>query len=332
MIQISAITLPDCLAKCLRQALLYFDRFHVYRLRNVLDGDASLWGQDTVSAVRRLTDLGVFQAVPDLSHWELESTLMDEARDLVAQEDAQRKVVLSSLIFVKDNLDNLDLSEEPRGTSDPGKLREKLLQEMESSYTKLVDMSTSSHMLMRIAAIELERRFPNEHTVPFLPTYPQLENAQYCRKQEVLGVVLRALPEPDESVPLEAILEFRADPEARNRFLALRNWQSEMASSNLNAKEIAESLEYQLTQYQDYMKAQKMKFRTGVLETVLVTTTEVLESLVTFRWSKAIERLFNLRRREIQLYESERQAPGREVAYIAKAHDLLDGSDSDGLG
>ena len=338
--------------------MLYFDKFYVYGLMDVLDsGPSPYWGELTVSAFHRLADLGVVHAIPDLATWGLDTTLMNETRELVAQMEARRKFAQSEHQRMQEISEKVKrgmaIVEEMNGSNDHQELYKKwggresivrayeTLKEMQpfiqldhmgkelTALERLIDdKMTSSHMLMRLAAIEIERRFPEKHCLPFLPSYPRLENTQHYRKQEVLGIVLRAFPEPDVSTPLEAILEFRADPEARRRFLALRNWQADVANTGLSAKEIAERLEYLLIQYRDYMESQKVRFRAGVLETVVVATAEIIENLATFHWSKAIKQLFDLRRREIQLYEAEKYAPGREVAYIAKAHDLLDGSDS----
>lgn len=45
--------------------------------------------------------------------------------------------------------------------------------------------------------------------------------------------------------------------------------------------------------------------------------------LVSFKWGKAAEALFSLRRRRVALLEGELTAPGNEVAYIVKARETF---------
>jgi hypothetical protein len=44
---------------------------------------------------------------------------------------------------------------------------------------------------------------------------------------------------------------------------------------------------------------------------------------VSFKWGKAAEALFSLRRRRVALLEGELTAPGNEVAYIVKARETF---------
>ena len=69
------------------------------------------------------------------------------------------------------------------------------------------------------------------------------------------------------------------------------------------------------------MKLERMSRDTGVVETFVTTSAEIVESLVTFKWSKAAKRLFAMRHKQIDLMKAELTAPGREVAYIVKARE-----------
>ena len=50
---------------------------------------------------------------------------------------------------------------------------------------------------------------------------------------------------------------------------------------------------------------------------------EFLGDLVSFKWGKAAEALFSLKRRRVALLEGELAAPGSEVAYIVKARETF---------
>lgn len=67
----------------------------------------------------------------------------------------------------------------------------------------------------------------------------------------------------------------------------------------------------------------RMKTNVGTLETVVTTTAEFLGDLVSFKWGKAAEALFSLKRRHVVLLEGELTAPGSEVAYIVKARETF---------
>lgn len=64
-----------------------------------------------------------------------------------------------------------------------------------------------------------------------------------------------------------------------------------------------------------------MKANGGMLETALITTSELIEELARLRFSKAARALFSLKKRRIALIEGELTSPGSEVAYLIKARE-----------
>jgi hypothetical protein len=142
-------------------------------------------------------------------------------------------------------------------------------------------------------------------------------------KNEVIQIVLNSLPIPDDTTSWEQIIEFRSDPDSWNKFIDLRNWMSEVARAELKPNEVIEKLEYLMSQYQRHMEIHRMKANRGRLETIVVTSAEVLGDLASFKWGKAAEVIFSLTKRNIDLLEGELTAPGSEVAYIVKANDTF---------
>lgn len=132
---------------------------------------------------------------------------------------------------------------------------------------------------------------------------------------------MRAVPGPMKETPIEQILEFRADEDARRAFARLRVWMSEMARGQLTSLEIAEKLQDLLSEYENFMRLHRIKTTTGTLETIVVTGLEIAENLVKFQWSKTAKSLFELTRNNVELLEGEQNARGREVAYIAMARE-----------
>jgi hypothetical protein len=142
-------------------------------------------------------------------------------------------------------------------------------------------------------------------------------------RSDVLTIVLHALPEPDDSVPWEQVLEFRDDPDSRSKFLALNNWMIDIARASYTPLELSQKLEFLIDDYQTHLRLHKMKTKSGSLEALFVASAEFLEDLAKFRWGKIAKRLFTIRHQRIALLEAELTFPGREVAYLAKAREFF---------
>lgn len=145
-----------------------------------------------------------------------------------------------------------------------------------------------------------------------------------AEKSEVMQIVVSALPVPDDTTPWEHILEFRSDPDSFSKFLALRNWINEVTRNQLTPLEVKQKLEYLMDQYRRHMKLHRMKTNASVLETVVVSTAELLEDLAKIKWGKIAKGLFSLRQKKIAVLEGELKSPGNEVAYIIKAQETFE--------
>jgi hypothetical protein len=140
-------------------------------------------------------------------------------------------------------------------------------------------------------------------------------------KSDVARIVLAAFPEPGELTSIEDIVQFRQDPDSRQRLIELRLWVREMARCSSPPSELEEKLEWLLHEYENHMKLHRMKLERGILEIVVTTPLEVLEDLVKLNWSKSAKKLFDLRKSKLALLEAEASAPGREVSYLAWARE-----------
>jgi hypothetical protein len=70
-----------------------------------------------------------------------------------------------------------------------------------------------------------------------------------------------------------------------------------------------------------------MKVTTGALETIVTAAGEALENIAKLKFGALTKSVFSVRHRKIQLLEAERQAPGRELAYIVKARERFGWTD-----
>ncbi len=139
----------------------------------------------------------------------------------------------------------------------------------------------------------------------------------------VLEVVMRQLPVPAPETPIEAIVDFRADEDARVALQRLRHWMNTVVRKTTKPHEIEEEILTLNDQYQEHMRLHKMKHQTGVLRTLITVPLDVLEELVPLKFSSALDAALAFRERKLALTEAEMQAPGRNVAYIVRAQDAF---------
>lgn len=204
----------------------------------------------------------------------------------------------------------LDIKEET------GPLWDKLNKKHDDAWNRMQDAE------VRGAAVGL-REAGDFDVVPLTYAAPPPARSKRASKADVLKILVGQLPVPDESTPWEHILEYRSDPDSQSKFLALRHWMSEVARAELTPAEVEEKLEYLIDQYQKHMRLHRMKTNAGTLETIITTGAEMLGDILSFKWGKAAQALFSLKKREVALLEGELTAPGNEVAYIVKARETF---------
>ena len=158
---------------------------------------------------------------------------------------------------------------------------------------------------------------------PVYTVLPDFLQSSPAGKEGVIRIAIKELPVPDDSTSWEQIIEYRSDPDSQSKFLALRHWMSEVARAELTPAEVEEKLEYLIDQYQKHMKVHRIKTNASTLETIVTTGAEVLGDLASFKWGKAAEALFSLKRRQVALLEGELTAPGNEIAYIVKSRETF---------
>lgn len=140
-------------------------------------------------------------------------------------------------------------------------------------------------------------------------------------RTNVLHAVLNELPLPTTETPWEDIFAWRHDADARRKYARLRHWINQLARSDVSRIEVKDAVAAALADYQTYMSLHYRSMQRSRSEVVLLTTAEVLEDLVSFKWSRAIGRLFALHRSEASILAEELKAPGREIAYISAARE-----------
>jgi hypothetical protein len=203
------------------------------------------------------------------------------------------------------------------------KLKSALYAAVEDPDRLLEHAHSLSANLTRLFSIQL-READQLDATPILPDqFASFETSHCSTKHDVVKIALAALPVPNDQIPWEQIIEFRSDRDSQGKFLDLRHWMTEVARGDLTPPEVEEKLEYLLSRYRRHMDIHKMKSNTTMLETIIVTTVEVLGNLASFQWGKAAQGLFSFKHRTVDLLEGELKAEGSEVAYIMKARNTF---------
>lgn len=132
----------------------------------------------------------------------------------------------------------------------------------------------------------------------------------------VAHIILQSIPEPDENTSWEYILDYRDDAEVQGRFFRLKTWINTLVEAKRSPNELEDELRELIFEYEEHMRLHRMKASSGVVETVITMSAEVLEGLIKLNWSNAAKALFTIQHQRIALLEAERTAPGRQIAYI----------------
>ena len=138
-------------------------------------------------------------------------------------------------------------------------------------------------------------------------------------------LVLQSLPVPDELTPWEEILEFRRDEYTRTQIGRFRRWIRNafrrLANESVTLDELQDELAENIENYAEHMRVNKLKTSASSVETLVITSAEIVESIVKLNFSTLAKGLFKVRHQQIALMEAELKAPGRELAYVVAARD-----------
>lgn len=139
---------------------------------------------------------------------------------------------------------------------------------------------------------------------------------------DTISIVMKKFPVLDNEIPFELFLEFKQNPDTKLKLSRLKNWISEIGSTNISAKEIEQKLEFLMMEYTNHLDFHKLKYSNGVIETIITTSLSIIENVLQLKLSDASKVIFDLSKKQIDLLESERNAVGKEVAYIHKLEKL----------
>lgn len=213
----------------------------------------------------------------------------------------------------------------------------KLLQRV--YYTEMQRVEDTTHYInefaglySRFAAIVLNKQYKDNNYYPLVTDTnttdwrtpnPHALSALESLKSKAVTLVIQKFPVPDDTVSWERLIDFKNDPDTRNRILALRSWMADISQRPYTLSEIDDKLESLLADYTIQFKKHHIQYNGTWLETILVPVGDAIFHSLNMDFGKAAGILFQLFTGRYQLFEAETKFAGREVAYIHKVRNFL---------
>jgi hypothetical protein len=196
------------------------------------------------------------------------------------------------------------------------------LKNVRNEKLKIELIKEQQFTLLRLLSIIMEttKGVSAVTTFPYTEYTRELPNSS---KSNIAQVVINNLPLPSNETPWEQIIDYRNDAETQKLLLSLRRWIGKISTENSSPLEIEEEIESLIHEFQEHMKFHNMKANTEALEVIVNSTADVLGNLLTLKFSKIIEPLFAIKKRQLSLLEAELSAPGKAMAYIIKSREAF---------
>jgi len=185
---------------------------------------------------------------------------------------------------------------------------------------QLNDIQLSKEATARHCALILNNQLdkPDFISVPLVNKLT-LPISNKISQSDVFKIIIEKIPIPDELTPWESIFEFKNNPDNIGKFAGLKSWINKITKSDLSASEIHDELEFQLYQYRKSLEIHNIKYKSGILQSLVVGAGELIENAVWLKFSKLAKGLFSAQQEKANLLSLELSAPGNEIAYIYNA-------------
>ncbi|MEA1884863.1 MAG: hypothetical protein U9N62_10145, partial [Thermotogota bacterium] len=131
----------------------------------------------------------------------------------------------------------------------------------------------------------------------------------------VASIILDQIPIiPD--MPYEEVIDFKADPITKRLNERLKLWIAQVSTKEQDQRLVRAEIEQAIIDYREFASRQASKLRLLQIELFLKAPLELIESLIRLAPSRAIGSIVDIKRKRIDLFESELKAPGNQFAYI----------------
>ncbi|MFT3747116.1 MAG: hypothetical protein QM768_02320 [Agriterribacter sp.] len=199
-----------------------------------------------------------------------------------------------------------------------GYLPESLQDENWKDLYKLSLVNQANHLRSQVVALIFSE---SSHADTFIAVIPQeLQTSSANTTQHlVTEFILRKLPEPSFSTSWEQIIDFRSDPDVRNKYLSLITWINKGATTEANLKHFFDEYEYLYSEYMKSFNLHKMQYNDSFLSVFINSVDNFTSSAIKGRFLSALKGLLSFREKRIEMLEAETKLIGREISYIFHA-------------
>jgi hypothetical protein len=163
-----------------------------------------------------------------------------------------------------------------------------------------------------------QKKQPDFVSVPLVSKLTLPAN-NIATQSDVLKIIIEKIPLPDELTPWESIFEFKSNPDNIGKFAGLKSWINKITKTNSSVSEIKDELEFLLYKYSKSLDIHNIKYKSGILQTFVVGTSELIENTIRLKFSNVAKGLFSAQQAKADLFNLELSAPGNEIAYIYEA-------------
>jgi len=140
-----------------------------------------------------------------------------------------------------------------------------------------------------------------------------------ANQSDVYQIIIENMPIVDTRMPWAEVMAFRNDPTSKQQLRELRLWIHGVLDSKITYLELKERIEFLLEAYRQHLKGAGIKNGTSILKAFVVGSAEIAEAVIKLRLKTLAEMPFKIFEARTELVEAERNAPGRELAYIVRA-------------
>src|SRR5882724_4327294 len=281
-----------------------------------------------------------------ISFWAIEDLNLMKWDLVMANTEMQRYLLEQAIIELddfrrawpdsKNNVDNhLSTQDYKRQLTE---LEDKIIPSIKRSHYEQRRRQSNRHDGLEISARNVKslnanffsRRFVQQHLQQgntdvfplFLERSPVFTNYEKEGKHDVIRFVLPRFPEPDETMPLDEILDFKHDSKVKAKYFALVNWVNTVSKQDLSASELQDFFNQCYHEYAALYDQYHVNHRFSTFEIVfngIGTIAQLLSGMI-FKPGMVFDALFRFQKEKMDLQIEELKLPNREIAYIHLAN------------
>lgn len=150
-----------------------------------------------------------------------------------------------------------------------------------------------------------------QHGFRALPVFLKRE----ATDANAIELVMNDIEMPSVETPVEAVLEFRADPIAREHLLALRSWARRAHRVAGTSQDLLEEYDFLRMRYNNYIEGERVRFKKSSLRTIFLQTLQALHQLASLN-PKGLETAYNIYKARVPSVALSCGDPGYELAIL----------------